>query len=165
MFPAGRLEDPGVGEAACAVQGDGAGVVGIADHGDHLAQAQGFASDDQGVQQGAGDAAAAGLGGDIDRVLDHVAIGLAGAERAGVGVADHGAVDLGDQPGQAQGLDGGEAGRHLDLVRRLQLEGAASVGDAFGIDGGDRRHVGRGRLADLDLRPHQPSSRAAWGAK
>ena len=67
------------------------------------------------------DAAALGLGVQVDRVLDAEAVGRARPEVVGIGIAQHPAVLLGHQPGQALGQHVVAAPRHLGSGRALPV--------------------------------------------
>ena len=71
--------------------------------------------------------------GDVDRDVDGPAVGGALAVPAGVGVADHLAVVLGDEPGVGGG-DAGDPRRELGRVRRPLLEGGGAALDAGRVD-------------------------------
>ncbi|MNS96228.1 hypothetical protein D3C72_1305170 [compost metagenome] len=136
------MEDTHVLEARGGVQGDGAGVCAVADHGHHLTHPQGFAGAQQGVEKRLADAAPAKRLSHIDRVLDHEAIGGAQAVGSGIGVARDGSVDLGHQNGQAQAGGRGQARPHLVCRGDVQFERPRAVQHAVGVDGRDGRQVG-----------------------
>jgi len=124
------------------VHRDRALVAGVADHRQHLPDAQALAAGDQLGQQQLADALAARGGIQVDRVLDAEAVGAARPELVGVGVAQYPAAAFGHQPGQALGQDRVAALAHLGVVGFVQLEGAGAVAYGLAVDRGAGGDVG-----------------------
>jgi hypothetical protein len=112
---------------------------------------------DQCGEQAAADAAADGVGVDVDGILHRVRIGDAGAIGAGIGVAKHHAAGIGDEPGQIARYHAVAAAAHFCGTGWLGFERGAAVTHVMAIDCGDGIHVGAGRRADRDVRRHPAS--------
>ena len=123
-------------------------IIGPADHRDHLAIAQPGAALDELAHQPGADAQAGGVGGDIDRRFQGVAIGRAGAELGGIGVALHDAIPLGDQIRRAVVEHGLTASRDLGRIGGDLFVRRRAVLHMMGIDALDVGHVGGLRIAN-----------------
>ena len=147
-------------EAHALVQAD-AGRVRQGDPGDRDAEALGAKAIEELGVEGAADALAVVVGGDVDRGLDRPVVGGAVGPAAGVGVADHLTVLLGDEElmGRRVLLDPprelGGVGRHeLEGDRRRfdagRVDRRAGGAVALGIGGADRhRQVAHNRLPPM----------------
>src|SRR6185295_11525909 len=67
---------------------------------------------------------------------------------AGIGVAEHLGIALGDQMGQAEIEHRGAALLHLGRIGRLELERGRAVQHVMGVDFSAARHIGLGRGPD-----------------
>src|SRR5687768_3345634 len=148
MLEADALEHAHLAESRLAVQADGRRVGAVADHGEHLAPGPAAAPVHERLQERGAHAAAAAPLVDVDGVLERESIRRARAIGAGVAVAGNRAVELGHDVGLARSDDRLVSHAHLLDARRDLLEARQPVQDMVGIDGLDRRDVGRGRVAD-----------------
>jgi hypothetical protein len=134
-------------EAGAAVQADGGEVRGVADDGDHQAEALSRAGVDQRPEQCPADAFTLRIGADVDGILHREAVGRPRAISVGISITDKAAIELGDEVGIAGVGDGLESAQHLLLARRLQLEAGGAGDDRWTIDGSDGGNVGGGGWA------------------
>ncbi|EGE57304.1 hypothetical protein RHECNPAF_4460083 [Rhizobium etli CNPAF512] len=114
-----------------------------ADDGHHLTEAEGGAAVDQLTHQRLADALTAGFGRQVDRILHHPAIGRAGAEGRGIGVAEEVSVVIdGGDIGILLADDRGKTLRHLGLGGRCDLVACNAVQDGVAIDPGNGGDIG-----------------------
>jgi hypothetical protein len=105
---------------------------------------------DQGGEQPAADAAAAGRLGDVHGILDDTGVDAPAGHRRDRGPADDGSLDLRDEAvvGQVRGVPAGPG-------RDLRLEGRVAGGDALRVDLRHRRPVLDPHRPDADRRPRR----------
>src|SRR4051812_3707842 len=132
-------------KAAGGMEAYGGGLRRIADHRHHLAFAERRALLDQHRQQRPADALPDRILVDIDRVLDGELVGRTRPPVAGIGVAQHSAIALGHEVGQAEFEHGGAALLHFGDIGRIDLEGGRAVQHVMPVNLRAARDIGLGR--------------------
>ena len=142
-FQPEAFSTPVCSKPSACVQGDRAGVVRVADHGQHLARAARLAARHQLGQQQPADAAAAWPTAP-GRSSPRRRSGRRGAGGSGWHRRSRARRRRSSATSQGRPLSThvGAAAGHLGVVRRLELEGAGAVQHMVGVDGGDGRQVG-----------------------
>ncbi len=136
-----------VGEAGGGMHADRRGVGRVADHRDHLPVPAVGARGDERVEQASPDPLADRVLRQVDRILGGEAIGRPRAIRSRIGVAQHAARALGDEPRVAAFGDAAHARAHLVDGGRLELEGRRAAQHVGGVDRAHRAGIGEGRVA------------------
>jgi len=140
--------DADLAEAEAAVEGHAGGVEGEGGE-DELVVAEAAGLGDEGAQEGAADAAAAGGALDVDGEVGDEAVGGARVEGVEGAPADDLAPAFGDEDRMA-GVAAGEPGAALVRGAFLRFQRRQAVDDPLVVDVGDDRRVGLGGGADGD---------------
>ena len=133
----------------------GAFLRAVADNGDDLAKSAPFARFNQRLKQEPPDAATLRFRRQINRILDHEAIGPSRAKRTRIGVTENFVFILRNDIGVAIANERLHALAHLGLARRFKLIACRAPGNGVGVDLPEtpqQLEIGKGRMIQKGAR-------------